>query len=110
VYEELAGQDEMSLEFRVTGLAGKAIALHRTPADEFEGGIQEQQSAIRLCLDDETAGVRQHKDLLGNFLKEKILVLLNLEEFKSYGRYLPPPRPTDFAKLLESRVGKGYRS
>ncbi len=98
VYEELAEQDEMSLEFRTTGLAGRAVVLSLRPEAFFEdgGGIQEQQSLIRLCLDEEIGGVRENVDLLSDFLKKQVLPLL--EEFKSYGRYSVPPRATNFAK------------
>ncbi len=95
VYDELADQEELSLVFRTTGLAGKAVALDMKPAGLFEGGNQEQQSEIRLCLDAESGGVRENKDLLNDFLKRRVLILL--EEFKSYGKYSPPPRPADFA-------------
>jgi len=69
VYEKLADQEEMSLEFRATGLAGRAITLSLRPETFFtNGGVQEQQSKIRLCLDDETAGVRENVDLLNSAL------------------------------------------
>lgn len=98
IYDELAKQDEMSLEFRTTGLAGKAITYYRRPVDFFDGKGSQQQSLIRLCLDDEVGGVRQNLDLLNDFLKEKVVILL--EEFKSYGnlKYSPPVRESDFAK------------
>ncbi|WP_162273957.1 serine/threonine-protein kinase [Mariniblastus fucicola] len=106
IYDELASQDEMSLEFRTTGYAGKAITLSMRPVDSFRnGGIQEQESMIRLCLDDE-GHVRENKDLLNQFLKERILVLL--ERIKSYGKYTPPPRPTDFAKSRKVRSANWF--
>ena len=101
VYEVLANQDEMSLEFRTTGLAGQAITYYRRSADSFDGLIQEQQSLIRLCLDDEVGGVRENLELLNDYLKERVAVLLELEEFKSYGgnyKYSPPAQGDDFAK------------
>ena len=105
VYEVLAEQDEMSLEFRTTGLAGKAITYYRHPVESFlEGGALEQQSEIRLCLDDEVGGVRENFDLLNAFLKEKVAILL--EEFKSYGgnfKYSPPPPPAGFAARKKDR-------
>ena len=91
VYDELAGQEELSLEFRTTGLAGRAIALDLTPAENFEGGIQEQEREIRLCFNAEVGGVRENKDLLSDFLKRRVLDLL--EKFK----YSVPLRNPDFA-------------
>ena len=89
VYDELANQEEMSLDFRTTGLAGKAITLSLRPADFFDGHVQEQQSLIRLCLDEDIGGVRENVGLLSDFLKQRVQGLL--EEFKSYGKYNPPP-------------------
>ena len=101
VYEVLANQDEMSLEFRTTGLAGQAITYYRRSADSFDGKAQEQESLIRLCLHDEIGGVRENLGLLNDFLKEKVATLLELEKFKSYGgnyKYSPPPQQDDFAR------------
>ena len=96
VYDELAEQEELALEFRTTGLAGRAITLKMRPLDYFKnGGAQEQQSLIRLCLDAESGGVRQNKELLNKFLRDRVEGLL--DEYKSYGKYMPPPA-TDFAR------------
>ena len=96
VYDKLADQEEMSLEFRATGLAGRAITLSLRPETFFtNGGVQEQQSKIRLCLDDEIAGVRDNVNLLNEFLKKRVQPLL--EEFKSYGRYFHRPRRPQIA-------------
>ena len=97
VYDTLANQEEMSLEFRVTGLAGKAITLSLRPDTFFtNGGAQEQESAIRLCLNDETASVRKNVNLLNDFLLKRVQALL--DEYESYGSDLPPNRRNSFAK------------
>ena len=103
VYDTLADQEEMALEFRVTGLAGKAVTLSLRPDTFFgPGGIQEQQSKIRLCLDDDTAGVRKNLDLLNDFLKKLVQPLL--EEYKSYGSDNLPIRRTNFANRFFKRL------
>ncbi len=108
VYDELANQEEMSLEFRTTGLAGKAIALNMKPADKFDGDVHEQQSLIRLCLDADSGGVRENKELLNDFLKRRVQVLL--DKFESYGKYTTPPRPADFAKRDRSPFFRWWQS
>lgn len=99
VYEELANQDEMSMEFRTTGLAGMAITYNRRPVDSFDGKASEQEGLIRLCLDDEMGGVRENVELLNDFLKTRVAKLL--EKFESYGginnKYLPN-QPDGFAE------------
>ena len=97
IYEELASQEELSREFRTTGLAGKAITLSLRPIEYFEnGGIQEQKSLIRLCLDAELDGVRQNTDLLNEFMRKEVQKLL--DDFQSYGRYGTPSPGSNFAK------------
>jgi serine/threonine-protein kinase len=109
VYDELASQEEMSLEFRATGLAGRAIALSLRDASSFGGELQEQESSIRYCLDAETGGVRENVDLLSDFLRQRVQVLL--DRFKSYGgKYLPAPRPTDFADRIRTLLSQVNRS
>ncbi len=92
VYEQLASQEELLLNFRVTGNAGKAIALFMRPSDQFDGGAFEQESLIRFCINEN--GVREHVDELNEFLREKVEVLLI--RFPNYGKYLPK-RTFDFA-------------
>ena len=92
VYDELANQEELLLNFRITGNAGKAIALDMLPSDRFEGGIGEQESSIRVCLNQN--GVRENVHKLNEFLREKVEILLI--RYPTYGKYLPK-RVLDFA-------------
>ena len=108
IYEELANQSVVSLVFRTTGLAGKAITLHMRDADSFAGGVQEQEGLIRLCLDDDKGGVRDNVDLLNEFLRQRVSFLL--KEYESYGKYSNPPQPAEFARIYRQESNSGSSS
>lgn len=50
IYREFSNLSDMDKSFRVTGLLGLAVVLNNRPADEFAGGLDEQESAIRKKL------------------------------------------------------------
>lgn len=104
VYEELSSQEDLDLEFRTTGFAGKALTLSMRSPDYFvSGGKAEQESMIRLCLEAERGGVRANKDLLNGFLKREVEKLL--EEYPNYGYRQLPPRPENFARTRHLLAG-----
>ena len=95
VYEELSSQEDLDLEFRTTGLAGKAVVLSmRDPLFFEDGGQAEQESKIRLCLYAERGGVRENRDLLNKFMQKQVDSLL--ERYPNYG-YSPTPNPKNLA-------------
>lgn len=92
VFDQLANQEELLVDFRITGNAGKAIALDLLPSGDFDGGAAEQESLIRICINDN--GVRENVDRLNGFLREKVEILLI--RYPNYGKYFPKRAP-DFA-------------
>ena len=52
IYQEFSNLSDMDKSFRVTGLLGLAVVLNNRSADDFAGGLDEQESAIRKLLNE----------------------------------------------------------
>lgn len=52
IYQEFSNLSDLDKRFRVTGLLGLAVVLNNRSPDEFVGGLDEQESAIRKLLND----------------------------------------------------------
>lgn len=73
VYESLANSGDLDRRFQVAGLVGKAIVLDKRSTEEFVGGRDEQESAIRRLLED----IGSDRELINPFLQkdyDKLLV------------------------------------
>ncbi len=72
IYTKLANSDEIDRRFQVTGVVGKAVIFDAQSAEEFGGGREEQESAIRKLLEN----VGDDRELLNPFLTKKFDRLL----------------------------------
>jgi len=52
IYREFSNLSDMDKSYRVTGLLGIAVVLNDRKAEEFGGGLDEQESAIRKRLNE----------------------------------------------------------
>lgn len=52
IYRQFSNLSDLDKRFRVTGLLGLAVVLNNRSPDEFVGGLDEQESAIRKLLND----------------------------------------------------------
>ena len=52
IYQNFSSLGDMDKSFRVTGLLGLAVVLNKRSADEFVGGIDEQEAQIRKLLNE----------------------------------------------------------
>ena len=64
VYQKLANSGDLDRRFQVIGGVGKAIILDARSPEEFEGGREEQDAAIRKLLED----VGEDRNMLNPFL------------------------------------------
>ena len=60
IYQEFSNLSDMDKSFRVTGWLGLAVVLNNRSADEFAGGVDEQESAIRKLLSE----IEEYRNLL----------------------------------------------
>ena len=72
IYREFSNFSDMDKSFRITGLLGLAVVLNNRPADEFEGGLDEQESAIRKLLSE----IEDDRSLLNPTLRKHLNQLL----------------------------------
>lgn len=72
IYREFSNFSDMDKSFRITGLLGLAVVLNNRPADEFEGGVDEQESAIRKLLSE----IEDDRSLLNPTLRKHLNQLL----------------------------------
>ncbi len=64
IYIKLANSGDLDRRFQVSGVVGKAVVLDSQTADDFGGGREEQDSAIRKLLEN----VGEDRELLNPFL------------------------------------------
>ncbi len=50
IYQEFSNLSDLEKSFRVTGLLGLAVVKDNQSADEFDGGLDEQESAVRKLI------------------------------------------------------------
>ena len=67
IYEELSLSGDLDRRFQVIGAVGKAIILDTRPAEDFGGGREEQEVAIRKLLTD----VSEDRDLLNPYMQRR---------------------------------------
>ena len=66
IYQEFSKLSDMEKSFRVTGLLGMAVVLNNRPADDFTGGVDEQESAIRKLLSE----IEEDRNLLNPTMRQ----------------------------------------
>jgi hypothetical protein len=67
IYIKLANSGDLDRRFQVSGVVGKAVILDNQSSEDFGGGREEQESAIRKLLED----VGDDRELLNPFLAKK---------------------------------------
>ncbi len=72
VYNRLANSGDLDRRFQVTGVVGKAVILDAQSPEDFGGGREEQETAIRKLLEN----VGEDRELLNPFLGKKFDRLL----------------------------------
>lgn len=73
IYIKLANSGDLDRRFQVSGEVGKAVILDHQSAEDFGGGREEQESAIRKLLEN----VGDDRELLNPFLAERYDLLLS---------------------------------
>jgi len=66
IYREFSNFGDIDKSFRVTGLLGLSVVHNNSPAEKFEGGLDEQESAIRKLLSE----IEEDRNLLNPTLRK----------------------------------------
>lgn len=72
IYREFSNLSDMDKSFRVAGLLGLAVVLNEQSADDFAGGLDEQESAIRKLLGE----IEEDRSLLNPTMRKYLNQLL----------------------------------
>ena len=81
IYAKLANSGDLDRRFQVSGVVGKAVILDQKSAEDFGGGREEQESAMRKLLEN----VGDDRELLNPFLaKEYDRLLIQYPTFWPY--------------------------
>lgn len=72
IYREFSKISDVDKGFRITGLLGLAVVLNNRSADEFAGGLDEQESAIRKLLSE----IEDDRSLLNPTMRKHLNQLL----------------------------------